>query len=191
MYLSQRVILLEAWKEFEKEHGNEETQKVVEDKLPKVVRKRRKAPDSTEDNIIWEEYFDYIFPDDEVQSRNLKFLAMAHAWAKKDQSNQIHIAFVYCFITCHFCFILSLIKMNDHHCYKLPLWKDTYLESWTMRNLNVFISLDSMHLGLVCMLKRVLSESVILYIPLRTTWISFSHLQFVVCQESSSLYHAG
>lgn len=60
--------------------------------------------------------------------------------------------------------------MNDHHYYKLPLWKDTYLESWTMRNLNVFISLDSMHLGLVCTLKRVLSESVILYMPLRTTW---------------------
>lgn len=79
----ERVILLEAWKEFEKEHGNEETQKVVEDKLPKVVRKRRKAPDSTEDNIIWEEYFDYIFPGDEVQSRNLKFLAMAHAWARE------------------------------------------------------------------------------------------------------------
>ncbi|KAI7885111.1 TPR-like protein [Lichtheimia hyalospora FSU 10163] len=80
----ERVILLEAWKEFEKEHGTDETQKVVEDKLPKVVRKRRKAADSTEDNVIWEEYFDYIFPDDEVQSRNLKFLAMAHAWASKD-----------------------------------------------------------------------------------------------------------
>lgn len=26
-----------------------------------------------------------------------------------------------CFITCHFCFILSLIKMNDHHYYKLSI----------------------------------------------------------------------
>jgi crooked neck len=51
--------------------------------MPKVVKKRRRAADSTDDNIIWEEYFDYIFPDDEVQSRSLKFLQMAQAWQSK------------------------------------------------------------------------------------------------------------
>ncbi|KAI9278918.1 hypothetical protein BDA99DRAFT_493443 [Phascolomyces articulosus] len=81
----ERVLLLEAWKDFEENNGDEDTQKVVQDKMPKVVRKRRKAADSTEDNIIWEEYFDYIFPDDQVQSRNLKFLAQAQAWRQKQQ----------------------------------------------------------------------------------------------------------
>jgi crooked neck len=51
--------------------------------MPKVVKKRRKAKDSTEDNIIWEEYFDYIFPDDQVQNRLPKFLQMAQAWQAK------------------------------------------------------------------------------------------------------------
>lgn len=60
--------------------------------MPKVVKKRRKAPDSTEDNVIWEEYYDYIFPDDEGQNRNLKFLAMAHAWQQQKVSarNQLY-----------------------------------------------------------------------------------------------------
>ncbi|CAO3653549.1 unnamed protein product [Cunninghamella echinulata] len=79
----ERVLLLEAWKDFEENYGTEETQKVVKDKEPKVVKKRRKAEDSTEDNIIWEEYFDYIFPDDQEQSRNLKLLQMAQAWQAK------------------------------------------------------------------------------------------------------------
>jgi crooked neck len=77
------VLLLEAWKDFEENYGDEETQKVVKDKEPKVVKKRRKAEDSTDDNVIWEEYFDYIFPDDQEQSRNLKLLQMAQAWQAK------------------------------------------------------------------------------------------------------------
>ncbi|KAI8143547.1 hypothetical protein BJV82DRAFT_713228 [Fennellomyces sp. T-0311] len=83
----ERVLLLEAWKDFEDNNGSDEEQKVVQDKMPKVVRKRRKAADSTDDNVIWEEYFDYIFPDDQVQSRNLAFLAQAHAWQQKAQQS--------------------------------------------------------------------------------------------------------
>ncbi|KAI9030822.1 hypothetical protein CLU79DRAFT_357676 [Phycomyces nitens] len=78
----ERVLLLEAWNDFEDNYGTEETREVVKKKMPKVVKKRRRAEDSTEDNIIWEEYFDYIFPDDDVQSGNLKLLAMAQAWEK-------------------------------------------------------------------------------------------------------------
>ncbi|OAD80407.1 hypothetical protein PHYBLDRAFT_61456 [Phycomyces blakesleeanus NRRL 1555(-)] len=78
----ERVLLLEAWNDFEDNYGSNETRDVVKKKMPKVVKKRRRAEDSTEDNIIWEEYFDYIFPDDDVQSGNLKLLAMAQAWEK-------------------------------------------------------------------------------------------------------------
>ncbi|SAM06419.1 hypothetical protein [Absidia glauca] len=82
----ERVLLLEAWKDFEENYGDEETQKVVKDKEPKVVKKRRKAEDSTDDNVIWEEYFDYIFPDDQEQSRNLRLLQMAQAWQAQNQA---------------------------------------------------------------------------------------------------------
>lgn len=54
--------------------------------MPKVVKKRRRAADSTDDNIIWEEYFDYIFPDEEGNKGLPKFLQMAQAWqARKAQ----------------------------------------------------------------------------------------------------------
>ncbi|KAI8371517.1 uncharacterized protein BYT42DRAFT_616603 [Radiomyces spectabilis] len=84
----ERVLLLESWKDFEENYGTTETQEAVQKKMPKVVKKRRRAPDSTEDNIIWEEYFDYIFPDDEVQSKNLKLLEMAQAWQAKQKQLQ-------------------------------------------------------------------------------------------------------
>jgi len=31
----------------------------------------------------WEEYYDYLFPDDEGEKRNLKILELAHKWKKK------------------------------------------------------------------------------------------------------------
>ncbi|CAO3675909.1 unnamed protein product [Rhizopus stolonifer] len=82
----ERVILLEAWKDFEENYGTDESREVVQKKMPKVVKKRRQAKDSTEDNIVWEEYFDYIFPDDQVQNRSLKILQMAQAW-KANENN--------------------------------------------------------------------------------------------------------
>ena len=33
----------------------------------------------------WEEYYDYIFPDDESNQPNLKLLAMAKMWKQKQQ----------------------------------------------------------------------------------------------------------
>ncbi|CEG63838.1 Putative Cell cycle control protein [Rhizopus microsporus] len=83
----ERVILLEAWKDFEENYGTDETKQAVQQKMPKVVKKRRQAKDSTEDNIIWEEYFDYIFPDDKVQSGPLKLLQMAQAWKKSGNNS--------------------------------------------------------------------------------------------------------
>jgi crooked neck len=62
-------LLLEAWKDFEENYGDEDTKAIVKAKMPKVVKKRRAAY-STEDNIIWEEYFDYIFADDETAHLN-------------------------------------------------------------------------------------------------------------------------
>merc|ERR1712154_703059 len=70
--------------EFEKEHGSDESLKKVSHLLPKRVKKRRKI--ESEDPDIdgqWEEFFDYIFPEDEGAKPNLKLLAMAKMWKKQ------------------------------------------------------------------------------------------------------------
>ncbi|KFD52242.1 hypothetical protein M514_06805 [Trichuris suis] len=69
----ERLALLESWKAFEEEYGSEESLREVEGEMPKRVKKRRKA--TTEDgvDIGWEEYYDYIFPSDEVLVCELLF----------------------------------------------------------------------------------------------------------------------
>ncbi|KAJ3211599.1 Crooked neck-like protein 1 [Dinochytrium kinnereticum] len=83
----ERVVLLESWNELEKSFGDAESQKKVQALLPKVVKKRRRIED-TEDGAAggWEEYFDYIFQDDEGGKPNLKLLQLAHAWKEKGLS---------------------------------------------------------------------------------------------------------
>jgi crooked neck len=79
----QRVILLESWKDFEENHGTEETLETVMSKMPRTVKrsKKRKTEEGA-DNVVYEEYYDYIFPDDETQKPNIKLLQMANAWAQ-------------------------------------------------------------------------------------------------------------
>ncbi|GBC00313.1 hypothetical protein RclHR1_03810002 [Rhizophagus clarus] len=85
----ERVLLLESWKEFETNHGTQETLSTVEAKMPKVVKKRRKLEETEgQTGVAWEEYFDYIFPDDQTQQPNFKLLAMAHAWRQQQQQQQ-------------------------------------------------------------------------------------------------------
>ncbi|CAJ0635578.1 6183_t:CDS:2, partial [Entrophospora sp. SA101] len=81
----ERVLLLESWKDFESNHGTEDSLSVVEGKMPKVVKKRRKLDDAEghTGGVSWEEYFDYIFPDDQTQKPNFKLSATAHAWWQK------------------------------------------------------------------------------------------------------------
>ena len=38
----------------------------------------------------WEEYYDYIFPDDESAQPNLKLLAMAKMWKKQTEEEASH-----------------------------------------------------------------------------------------------------
>jgi crooked neck len=71
----ERVLLLESWHEFELEHGSDASIQQVTTKMPKVVKKRRND----------EEYFDYIFPDDETQKPKFKLLEIAHKWKQEQQ----------------------------------------------------------------------------------------------------------
>ncbi|KAF9173577.1 NineTeen Complex (NTC) component [Mortierella sp. AD011] len=84
----ERVILLEAWKEFEKAQGTADTLKSVQDLMPKMVKKRRQI-ESADGGIAgssqWEEYYDYIFPDDQTQKPYFKLLSKVHEWKAKTE----------------------------------------------------------------------------------------------------------
>ena len=73
-------MLLEAWQNFESHYGDDESRSVVANMLPKRVLKRRRIQTSDGSDAVWEEYFDYIFPEDEASKPNLKLFAMAKAW---------------------------------------------------------------------------------------------------------------
>lgn len=80
-------MLLEDWLQFEasENQGGLDSQgaKHVKAKLPKRVKKRRKIEQSG-DQEGWEEYYDYLFPDDQAQTKNLKILELAHKWKKTE-----------------------------------------------------------------------------------------------------------
>ena len=92
----ERLMILEAWIEMEKENGTQEDYEKVKKKMPKRVKKRRKIKiifnnqqeddQNKEDEGGWEEYYDYIFPDDEGQKKNLKIIEMAHKWKLKKKT---------------------------------------------------------------------------------------------------------
>ncbi|PSN43330.1 Protein crooked neck, partial [Blattella germanica] len=89
----ERVLLLEAWRDFESQHGDEESVKNVMQKMPRRVKKRQRV--QADDGVSlyiseegWEEFFDYIFPEDEATKPNLKLLEMAKAWKKQQKADE-------------------------------------------------------------------------------------------------------
>jgi len=78
----ERVLLLDAWRVFEKNKGDASSVAAVESKMPRrIKRKRMQVDDSTGEELGWEEYFDYHFPDDQgAATSNLKILEMAAKW---------------------------------------------------------------------------------------------------------------
>ena len=88
------VMLLEAWRAFEKSTGSIERLREVEKKMPqRVKRKRAIVPEGElydkeydDGNTNYEEYYDYIFPDEAgSQAPNLKLLEMAYKWKRQKQ----------------------------------------------------------------------------------------------------------
>jgi crooked neck len=101
----ERLMLLEAWKEFEKKEGDEASRKTVESLMPRRVKKRRKATGEDGSDQGWEEYFDYIFPEDEAAKPNLKLLAMAKMWKKqKEQTGENSV------VVCSYNFLKILLS---------------------------------------------------------------------------------
>ncbi|XP_034059080.1 crooked neck-like protein 1 [Gymnodraco acuticeps] len=79
----ERLMLLESWSEFEKEFGSDTSMERVQKLLPEKVKKRRKLTAEDGSDAGWEEYYDYIFPEDAANQPNLKLLAMAKMWKRK------------------------------------------------------------------------------------------------------------
>ena len=77
----ERADLLNAWRSFEHTHGNAEDIEKIDKRMPRKVPKRRKIEEDR-----FEEYLDYVFPEDSAGAERMsKLLQMAHAW-KQSQS---------------------------------------------------------------------------------------------------------
>ena len=84
----ERAMVLEAWRDFEKERGDEGTIAEVEKVMPRRVKKRRKVYGEDGSDAGWEEYWDYVFPDDASAAPHLKLLEMARLWKQKKEMGQ-------------------------------------------------------------------------------------------------------
>ncbi|KAH7682363.1 crooked neck protein [Dioscorea alata] len=78
----ERAMLLEEWLNMEAKFGNLGDVSLVQKKLPRKVKRKRAI--ASEDGVPagYEEYFDYIFPDEVAMAPNLKILEAAYQWKK-------------------------------------------------------------------------------------------------------------
>jgi crooked neck len=87
----ERVMLLEAWRAFEETIGGDDSNERVagvEKKMPRRVK--RKRPIYTEDGTAagQEEYYDYIFPEEQGAAPNLKILEAAYKWKRQKTGDE-------------------------------------------------------------------------------------------------------
>ncbi|KAA0052082.1 ty3-gypsy retrotransposon protein [Cucumis melo var. makuwa] len=77
----ERAMLLEEWLNMETSFGELGDVSLVQSKLPKKLKKRRQIV-SEDGPAGFEEYIDYLFPE-ETQTTNLKILEAAYRWKKQ------------------------------------------------------------------------------------------------------------
>jgi len=84
----ERVLLLDAWRVLEKAHGDAASVSQVEAKMPRRIKRKRMREDENGNELGWEEYFDYQFPDEEGggAANNFKILEMAAKWKEQRQN---------------------------------------------------------------------------------------------------------
>jgi len=83
----ERVMLIESWKQFEESIGDPQHINEVIKLMPEKIKKKRqlKADDGSE--ACWEEYYDYIFPEDRANQPHLKLLENARKWKRSKLQN--------------------------------------------------------------------------------------------------------
>ncbi|XP_034950239.1 protein crooked neck [Chelonus insularis] len=82
-----RALLLEAWRDFENEKGDDESRAKIKEKMPRRIKKTQRVvgEDGTDG---WTEVFDFEFPEDESQKPILKLLSIAKGWTAQKQSEE-------------------------------------------------------------------------------------------------------
>jgi crooked neck len=81
----QRYLVFEQWSEFEAEAGDDDAIAEVKRNVPRKVKKRRAITTDDGSDAGWEEYFDYVFPDEEETKPHLKLLEAARKWKLAQQ----------------------------------------------------------------------------------------------------------
>lgn len=79
----ERLLLLESWRDAElalEGKGSGGDSASIELKMPRKVKMRKMSTAEDGSELGWEEYYDYIFPDDEKKVGSLKILEKALAW---------------------------------------------------------------------------------------------------------------
>ena len=79
----ERALLLESWRELETEGGDADRLAAVEAKQPKRLKKKRAVVGDDGEDGGWEEYVDYVFPEEQSKAPSLKILEMAQKWKKQ------------------------------------------------------------------------------------------------------------
>jgi len=79
----ERVLLIEAWRDFEEEYGNEKEQTFVRENIPTRVTKRRPIKSDDGRDLGFEEYYEYIFPDQKKDHAGLQLLQAAQRWKEQ------------------------------------------------------------------------------------------------------------
>lgn len=79
----ERAMLLEEWLNKEVSFGDLGDVTLVQKKAPRKVKRKRPLPTEDGSTIAYEEYIDYIFPDEVALAPNLKILEAAYKWKKQ------------------------------------------------------------------------------------------------------------
>eukprot|EP00310_Coccolithus_braarudii_P026009 CAMPEP_0183337974 /NCGR_PEP_ID=MMETSP0164_2-20130417/5431_1 /TAXON_ID=221442 /ORGANISM="Coccolithus pelagicus ssp braarudi, Strain PLY182g" /LENGTH=743 /DNA_ID=CAMNT_0025507747 /DNA_START=8 /DNA_END=2237 /DNA_ORIENTATION=- len=79
----ERVLVLEAWRVMLDEVGDRGDAAELAARMPKRVKRKRQVVTDDGEAAGWEEYYDYIFPEEEAKAPNLKILEMANKWKRQ------------------------------------------------------------------------------------------------------------
>ena len=79
----ERVLVLDAWMAAERASGDPDRVALVEQRMPKRLKRKRPMHSDDGEQVGWEEYFDYTFPEEVVKAPSLKILEAAKKWKRQ------------------------------------------------------------------------------------------------------------
>lgn len=79
----ERLFLLEAWRDAWTEEGDGDKAAEVSSRMPKRIKKKRPVVGDDGEAAGWEEFYDYVYPEEEAKAPSLKILEMAQKWKRQ------------------------------------------------------------------------------------------------------------